>query len=223
MNTIKNEKVIGHDNDNNDNCIDNEEGIFMPNNETTTTPTPVLNECNTNVCWCCENEIGVGNNNQIQKPKLDRVSYLKISDLNQGELYELLLSHGIPDHFSRKVSSSKIDILEIPVDSIESMVKHVSTLISYQELNSNNYNRLNLNDYEIRHFFAFVKRYQKHPQISYIKRIADNVYGHVEMHPLLVKVLDTRQMQRLRNIKQLSAVDWVFPSAVHTRFAHSIG
>ncbi|XP_019746798.1 deoxynucleoside triphosphate triphosphohydrolase SAMHD1 isoform X2 [Hippocampus comes] len=51
----------------------------------------------------------------------------------------------------------------------------------------------------------------------------DPIHGHVELHPLLVKIIDTPQFQRLRNIKQLGGTYFVFPGASHNRFEHSIG
>ncbi|XP_066511235.1 deoxynucleoside triphosphate triphosphohydrolase SAMHD1-like [Hoplias malabaricus] len=51
----------------------------------------------------------------------------------------------------------------------------------------------------------------------------DPVHGHIEMHPLLVKIIDTPEFQRLRNLKQLGAGYFVFPGASHNRFEHSIG
>lgn len=51
----------------------------------------------------------------------------------------------------------------------------------------------------------------------------DPVHGHIEMHPLLVKIVDTPEFQRLRNIKQLGGGYFVFPGASHNRFEHSIG
>ncbi|XP_041655360.1 deoxynucleoside triphosphate triphosphohydrolase SAMHD1-like [Cheilinus undulatus] len=51
----------------------------------------------------------------------------------------------------------------------------------------------------------------------------DPIHGHIELHPLLVKIIDTPQFQRLRNIKQLGAVYFVYPGASHNRFEHSIG
>uniref|UniRef100_A0A3Q2CP31 HD domain-containing protein n=1 Tax=Cyprinodon variegatus TaxID=28743 RepID=A0A3Q2CP31_CYPVA len=51
----------------------------------------------------------------------------------------------------------------------------------------------------------------------------DPIHGTIELHPLLVKIIDTPQFQRLRNIKQLGAVSYVYPGATHSRFEHSIG
>ncbi|KAI5625235.1 deoxynucleoside triphosphate triphosphohydrolase SAMHD1 isoform X1 [Silurus asotus] len=51
----------------------------------------------------------------------------------------------------------------------------------------------------------------------------DPVHGHIELHPLLVKIIDTPQFQRLRYIKQLGGAYYVFPGASHNRFEHSIG
>ncbi|XP_061082924.1 deoxynucleoside triphosphate triphosphohydrolase SAMHD1-like [Conger conger] len=51
----------------------------------------------------------------------------------------------------------------------------------------------------------------------------DPIHGSIELHTLLVSIIDTPQFQRLRHIKQLGATDFVFPGACHTRFEHSIG
>ncbi|CAI5647708.1 unnamed protein product [Oreochromis niloticus] len=51
----------------------------------------------------------------------------------------------------------------------------------------------------------------------------DPIHGHIELHPLLIKIIDTPQFQRLRNIKQLGGGYYVFPGASHNRFEHSIG
>ncbi|XP_014890765.1 uncharacterized protein LOC106949175 [Poecilia latipinna] len=55
------------------------------------------------------------------------------------------------------------------------------------------------------------------------KVFKDSVHGSLELHPVLVKIIDTPQFQRLRNIKQLGGTYYVYPGASHNRFEHSIG
>ncbi|XP_027015003.1 deoxynucleoside triphosphate triphosphohydrolase SAMHD1 [Tachysurus fulvidraco] len=56
-----------------------------------------------------------------------------------------------------------------------------------------------------------------------MKVFNDPIHGHIELHPLLVRIIDTPQFQRLRHIKQLGATYMVFPGAAHNRFEHCIG
>lgn len=55
------------------------------------------------------------------------------------------------------------------------------------------------------------------------KIIRDVIYKHIEVSTLAMEIIDTREFQRLRRIKQLSTAHQVYPSAQHTRFEHSIG
>lgn len=53
--------------------------------------------------------------------------------------------------------------------------------------------------------------------------IRDAVYGDIELLPGEAKLLNTFEMQRLRKVRTLALVHLVYPTAVHTRFDHSIG
>ncbi|CAL9702512.1 unnamed protein product [Knipowitschia caucasica] len=55
------------------------------------------------------------------------------------------------------------------------------------------------------------------------KVLFDPIHGHMEFHPILVKIIDTPQFQRLRYIKQLGGAYFVYPGASHNRFEHSLG
>ncbi|MEO6708457.1 MAG: HD domain-containing protein, partial [Planctomycetota bacterium] len=53
--------------------------------------------------------------------------------------------------------------------------------------------------------------------------VRDPVHGDVYLTHEELCVLDTREMQRLRGVKQLGSAYLVFPGAMHARFDHSIG
>ena len=46
-------------------------------------------------------------------------------------------------------------------------------------------------------------RYYSSYCFSFLKIFNDPIHGHFDLHPLLVSIIDTRQFQRLRYIKQL--------------------
>ncbi len=53
--------------------------------------------------------------------------------------------------------------------------------------------------------------------------IRDPVHGDIELTEEEARVLDSREMQRLRGIKQLGTAYLVYPGCTHTRFDHSLG
>lgn len=53
--------------------------------------------------------------------------------------------------------------------------------------------------------------------------IKDSVHDHIEVEGVAAALLDTPPLQRLRRIGQLGTVSFVYPSANHSRFEHSLG
>jgi len=49
------------------------------------------------------------------------------------------------------------------------------------------------------------------------------IYFDKKEDAILLELIDTREFQRLRHIKQLGLSSFTYPGAEHTRFAHSIG
>lgn len=59
--------------------------------------------------------------------------------------------------------------------------------------------------------------------IKEYKVIHDCVHGYIQLSNMVVSVMDSKEFQRLRKLKQLGTCYFVFQNAVHTRFEHSIG
>ncbi len=55
------------------------------------------------------------------------------------------------------------------------------------------------------------------------KIFRDAVHGDIVIENKYLAVIGAKEFQRLRRIRQLAAASYVFPSADHTRFSHSIG
>lgn len=55
------------------------------------------------------------------------------------------------------------------------------------------------------------------------KLFNDQIHGYIRMDDLCMSVIDTPQFQRLRDLKQLGTLYYVFPGATHNRFEHSLG
>lgn len=57
--------------------------------------------------------------------------------------------------------------------------------------------------------------------LSWVRQ--DPLYGSLELEPVIQRLIDTPQFQRLHGLKQLGTSDFVYRSCTHTRFEHSIG
>lgn len=55
------------------------------------------------------------------------------------------------------------------------------------------------------------------------KEINDALWGTIVLTPMEVVILDSPLLQRLRYVRQLGVVHWIYPGAVHTRFEHTLG
>ena len=55
------------------------------------------------------------------------------------------------------------------------------------------------------------------------KKITDPIHGDIPLTRLEAAILDSRPLQRLRRVRQLGSVQFVYPGATHSRFAHALG
>ena len=53
--------------------------------------------------------------------------------------------------------------------------------------------------------------------------IRDEIHRDILVPAHIARIIDTKEMQRLRFIQQLSTCYYVFPAANHSRFIHSLG
>lgn len=53
--------------------------------------------------------------------------------------------------------------------------------------------------------------------------IKDPIHGSIEVNGGEIEILDSREFQRLRSIKQLGFAEYSFPGATHNRYIHSVG
>lgn len=60
---------------------------------------------------------------------------------------------------------------------------------------------------------------------NYIPILRDNIEGNrlIEKPDYIKPVLDSREFQRLRGIRQMGLASYVFPTSEHSRFVHSLG
>jgi len=55
------------------------------------------------------------------------------------------------------------------------------------------------------------------------KEVNDALWGTIVLTPVEVALLDSPLLQRLRFVRQLGVVHWIYPGAGHSRFEHALG
>lgn len=69
----------------------------------------------------------------------------------------------------------------------------------------------------------YVAQLAGRPQGGAAKEFNDPVWGTIVVQPLELVILDSPLLQRLRLIRQLGVVHYVYPAANHSRFEHTLG
>ncbi|CAI5726258.1 unnamed protein product [Peronospora destructor] len=64
---------------------------------------------------------------------------------------------------------------------------------------------------------------QETAKLNERKEIKDSVHGLMTFEPICMRIIDTLQFQRLRNLHQLGAANFVYIGATHSRFEHCVG
>ena len=67
-----------------------------------------------------------------------------------------------------------------------------------------------------------MSKYSNKPYFRH-KSIRDPLYGFINISKKEIDIIDSDTFRRLQNIKQLAHAFVVYPSAIHTRFEHSLG
>lgn len=65
--------------------------------------------------------------------------------------------------------------------------------------------------------------YLNDERLRIVKYINDPVYGGIGITKMEQELIDTPIFQRLRKLRQLARVNYVFPGAEHSRYVHSLG
>jgi hypothetical protein len=136
------------------------------------------------------------------------------------KFYELLSFHGLADdicqHFLTKNITGEYLLTLNQFTDYQQLKNYLSSEFPSLEAKFQD-------EKTIKHIFAIVRKYKNNQFYIPGKTFGDCVHGQIYVHPLLISIIDTRQFQRLRNLKQLGILDLVYPSATHNRFTHCIG
>jgi HD superfamily phosphohydrolase len=142
------------------------------------------------------------------------------------KIYELLVLHGVSPDLCDFFFEAKLDgkLLESwPSTSQLPEFTHFIKLFIKEKSHEKNLLKKELIPSEYRHLHAIIVRYKLDGKQAKFKIFCDSVHGQIRMHPLLIRIVDTPQFQRLRRLKQLGILNYIYHSANHTRFEHCVG
>ncbi|WP_435769661.1 phosphoribosyltransferase-like protein [Nocardioides sp. SYSU DS0651] len=80
-----------------------------------------------------------------------------------------------------------------------------------------------IEEYCSRELESYIAEISDSPKAPRTKEFNDAVWGTTFLRPHEVVILDSPLLQRLRRVKQLGVVHFVYPAATHTRLEHSLG
>ena len=60
-------------------------------------------------------------------------------------------------------------------------------------------------------------------KLKFVDRLYDSLFGYVNLTKVEKEIIHTPIFQRLHHINQLGLANIIFPTALHTRFSHSLG
>uniref|UniRef100_A0A914XSK7 Uncharacterized protein n=1 Tax=Panagrolaimus superbus TaxID=310955 RepID=A0A914XSK7_9BILA len=69
----------------------------------------------------------------------------------------------------------------------------------------------------------YLKKEEWNPNVETFVNINMNEHSPIKLPKICNLICDTAIFSRLKRMKQLGSCSYVFPSATHTRFEHSIG
>lgn len=78
-------------------------------------------------------------------------------------------------------------------------------------------------EFAARHLDDYVAKIRDGQKKFSRKEVNDSLWGTITLAPSEVALLDSPLLQRLRYVRQLGVVHWVYPGATHTRFEHTLG